>query len=73
MFSPHYSILRAISNRLHGRVEGKSLDALSKAMEDPREMARIMQVATPAEKAALAPYLPTAPIFVGANAMGQQP
>ena len=73
MFSPHYSVLRAISNRLHGRVEGKSLDALAKAMQDPRELARIMQAATPAEKAALAPYLPTAPIFVGANAIGQQP
>lgn len=71
MFSPHYSVLRAISNRLHGRVEGKSLDALAKAMQDPREMARIMEAATPKEKAILAPYLPTAPIFVGANAMSQ--
>ena len=73
MFSPVYSVLRAVTNRLHGRVEGKSLDALAKAMQDPREMARIMQAATPKEKSILAPYLPTAPIVVGAQAMGQQP
>ncbi len=50
MFSPNYSVLRAISNRLAGRVEGKSLDALAKAMQDPAEAARLMDKADPATR-----------------------
>jgi len=68
MFSPHYSVLRAISNRLHGKVEGKSLDALAKAMQDPQEMARIMQMATPAQRQAMRPYLP----IIGATSATNQ-
>jgi hypothetical protein len=53
MFNPKYSVLRAISNRLAGRVEGKSLDRLAEAMQDPVLMAKLMQSASPAERAAL--------------------
>lgn len=50
MFNPKYSVFRAISNRLAGRVEGKSLDALADAMFDPAKMARLMKNATPADR-----------------------
>lgn len=50
MFNPKYSVFRAISNRLAGRVEGKSLDALADAMLDPAKMARLMKNATPADR-----------------------
>lgn len=53
MFNPKYSVLRALSNRLAGRVEGKSLDKLAEAMQDPQMMARLMQNASPAERTAL--------------------
>ena len=33
MFNPHYSVLRAISNRLAGKIEGKSLDELARLMQ----------------------------------------
>lgn len=33
MFNPHYSVLRAISNRVAGKIEGKSLDELSRLMQ----------------------------------------
>ena len=41
------------------------------AMQDPKAMATLMESATPAERAALAPYLPTAPILTGAKALYQ--
>lgn len=50
MFNPKYSVFRAISNRLAGRVEGKSLDALADAMLDPAKMARLMKNAKPADR-----------------------
>lgn len=50
MFNPKYSVARALINRLSGRVEGKSLDRLSEAMQDPALMARLMRDATPAER-----------------------
>jgi hypothetical protein len=53
MFNPKYSVLRALSNRLAGRVEGKSLDRLAEAMQDPVLMAKLMQSASPVERAAL--------------------
>jgi hypothetical protein len=53
MFNPKYSVLRAISNRLAGRVEGKSLDRLAEAMQDPVLMAKLMQSASPAQRAAI--------------------
>jgi len=71
MLSPVYSVLRAITNRIHGSVTSKVTETLAKAMQDPKEMAKLMQSATPAERAALAPYLPTAPILGGINAMTQ--
>ena len=71
MLSPVYSVLRAIPNRIHGSVTSKVTETLSKAMQDPKAMAALMESATPAERAALAPYLPTAPILSGARAMTQ--
>jgi len=71
MLSPVYSVLRAITNRIHGSVTSKVTETLSKAMQDPKAMAALMESATPAERAALAPYLPTAPILSGARAMTQ--
>lgn len=53
MFSPKYSVMRAISNRLAGRVEGKSLDRMAQAMENPELMARIMKAASPSERQAI--------------------
>lgn len=50
MFNPKYSVFRAISNRLAGKVEGKSLDALSDAMLDPAKMARLMKNAAPKDR-----------------------
>lgn len=50
MFNPKYSVFRAISNRLAGRVEGKSLDALADAMLDPPKMARLMKNAAPKDR-----------------------
>ena len=50
MFNPKYSVFRAISNRLAGRVEGKSLDALADAMLDPAKMASLMKNAKPADR-----------------------
>ena len=53
MFNPKYSVLRALSNRLAGRIEGKSVDRLAEAMQDPQLIARLMQEASPSERAAL--------------------
>lgn len=53
MFNPKYSVMRAISNRFAGRVEGKSLERLAEAMQDPVLMAKLMQSASPAERTAL--------------------
>jgi hypothetical protein len=63
MLSPVYSVLRAITNRIHGSVTSKVTETLAKAMQDPKAMAKLMESATPAERAILAPYLPTAPII----------
>lgn len=59
MFSPHYSVMRAIGNRLAGRVEGKSLDMLADLMRDPQRLAKVMQSATPSQQAQIAQYLLT--------------
>lgn len=53
MFNPKYSVIRAIGNRIEGRVAGKSVERLSQAMEDPALMAQIMRSATPSERAAI--------------------
>lgn len=51
MFNPKYSVARAIVNRLEGRVTEKGVARLAEAMENPVEMARLMQNATPQQKA----------------------
>jgi hypothetical protein len=53
MFNPKYSVARAIINRLTGKVEGKSLEALAQKMQDPEEMARLMQMSPPQRKAVI--------------------
>ena len=53
MFNPKYSVFRAISNRLAGRVEGKSLDRLAEAMQNPELMADLMARATPSQRAVI--------------------
>lgn len=68
MLSPVYSVLRAITNRIHGSVTSKVTETLAKAMQDPKAMAALMESATPAERKALAPYLLTAPILTSGKA-----
>lgn len=50
MFNPKYSVVRAIVNRLEGRVTEKGVARLAEAMENPKEMARLMRNATPEQK-----------------------
>jgi hypothetical protein len=45
MFNPKYSVIRAITNRVSGMAEGKSLDRLAQAMETPEGALRVMQAA----------------------------
>lgn len=71
MLSPVYSVLRAITNRIHGSVTSKVTETLAKAMQDPKAMAALMESATPAEKQILAPYLLTAPILTSGKAAYQ--
>jgi hypothetical protein len=42
MFSPAYSVARAIFNRISGKLEGASVERLAKAFEDPTDMAQLM-------------------------------
>lgn len=76
MFNPSYSVARAIINRITGRTTNASLDALAKAMQNPQEMARIMEAATPSQRAALVRALsnPTgrALTILGAQGAGDQ-
>lgn len=78
MFSPHYSVMRAIINRLEGRVEGKSLDRLAEAMQNPQELANVMEGMAPKTRSAIARALREARVpLVGGTIygieQGQQP
>lgn len=55
MFSPHYSVMRAVINRLEGKVEGKSLDALAEAMQPGNlsKLADAMEGMSPRTRAAI--------------------
>jgi hypothetical protein len=53
MFNPKYSVARALVNRITGKVTDGSLQRMSEAMQNPQEMAKLMQNATPAQRAAL--------------------
>lgn len=44
MFSPAYSVTRAIVNRLLGKIEGKALERLSQVMEEPAVAERVMRM-----------------------------
>ena len=59
MFSPHYSVMRAVINRLEGKVEGKSLDALAESMQPGNlgKLADAMEGLAPRERAAIAKVL----------------
>lgn len=54
MFSPHYSVPRAVLNRLAGRVEGKSLTRLAEAMQNPPELAKLMEGMAPRTRSIIA-------------------
>lgn len=45
--------INAILKRVQGTAEGKSLDALAKLMQEPKEMARVMKAATQQEREGL--------------------
>lgn len=72
MFNPKYSVARAILNRIAGRVEGKSVDRLSEAMENPDVMARLMRSATPSERAQIIDALLSTKVSRGAVVYGTQ-
>ena len=45
MFNPKYSVFRAITNRMAGRAEGKSLDVMAEGMATPEGALRLMNAA----------------------------
>lgn len=53
MFSPHYSVARAVLNRLSGKIGGKALEQLATKMQDPAAMARIMEMLPPKDRMAV--------------------
>lgn len=53
MFNPKYSVMRAVINRLEGKVEGKSLNRLAEAMQDPPALAKMMEGMSPRARAAI--------------------
>ena len=73
MFNPKYSVVRAISNRLAGKVEGKSLDKLAELMQAGNlpKLAQAMEGLAPREKAAIAKLLrEIRPPLVGGTVYG---
>ena len=73
MFSPQYSVMRAIINRLEGKVEGKSLDKLAESMQPGNlsKLADAMEGLAPKEKAAIAKLLrEIRPPLVGGTVYG---
>ena len=57
MFNPKYSVLRALSNRLSGKVQGQSVDRLAEAMQDPQLMAKLMTTLEPADRSAVMAWI----------------
>lgn len=47
MFNPNYSVARAMFNRLVGKASKDALDQLAVKMQNPQEMARLMQLSPP--------------------------
>lgn len=47
MFNPKYSVARAILNRLSGKVENRTLRFLADKMQDPQEVAKLMNLSPP--------------------------
>ena len=43
MFNPKYSVLRSISNRLAGRVQGESLKIMEEIMQNPQRAAELLE------------------------------
>jgi hypothetical protein len=50
MFSPTYSVIRAVVNNLTGHASSKALEALAVRMQDPAELAKVMQQLPPATR-----------------------
>jgi hypothetical protein len=50
MFNPKYSVARAIVNRLTGNASSKALDALAVRMQDPVQMAQLMEQLNPVQR-----------------------
>ncbi len=53
MLSPTISVTRALINTLEGKATNKILDHLSSKAHDPKEVARLMQEATPKQRQAV--------------------
>jgi hypothetical protein len=51
MFSPTYSVIRAVLNNLTGKASSKALDVLAERMKDPAELAKVMNQLPPAQRA----------------------
>jgi hypothetical protein len=50
MFNPKYSVLKAIVNRIQGKVEGKAMGEMAEVLRDPQKVAEMMEKATAAER-----------------------
>ena len=74
MFNPKYSVLKSLTNRLAGRVEGKSVERLADLMRDPKKLADLMEKAAmplPERQAVMAELLRRGlPGIVGQGASG---
>jgi hypothetical protein len=51
MFSPAYSVARAISKQLAGRASERAINLLAERMKDPAELAKVMNQLPPAQRA----------------------
>lgn len=54
VFAPKINVMRALYNRFIGKAQEGMLHYLTEKAHDPREIARIMQNATPAQRSAIA-------------------
>ena len=76
MFNPKYSVIRAISNRLAGKIEGKSLDELARIMQsgNTKELGDALARMPLQQRGALVKALRDAklPVYAGAAAAYQE-
>ena len=62
------TIINAVLRRVEGKASEKTLDQLSEYMKDPKKMAKIMQNATPKQRAALTAALSNRKALLAASA-----